>query len=106
VAHALGQLAHTLVVGFGPQRILVGGGVACAQTHLFPRMRQQLRVSLNGYLEIDAVPGGLEAFIAAPGLGEQAGPMGALAVAADAYATPLGIAVGVAETVPLPVRMI
>ena len=40
--------------GFGPQRILVGGGVACAQMHLFPRMREQLRASLNGYLEIDA----------------------------------------------------
>jgi fructokinase len=106
VAHTLGQLAHTLVVGFGPQRILVGGGVACAQVHLFPRMREQLRASLNGYLDIDHVAGGLERFVALPGLGDLAGPLGALAVAADAYASEAGVAVGANEAVPLPVRMV
>ena len=86
VAHALGQLMHTLVVTTAPQRILIGGGVASAQAHLFPRIRSQLRSSLGGYLDIDHVPGGLDAFIAPPGLGTLAGPLGAIAVAADAYA--------------------
>jgi fructokinase len=106
VAHTLGQLAHTLVVGSGPQRILMGGGVACSQTHLFPRIREQLRTSLNGYLEIEQVPGGLDGFITLPGLAELAGPLGALAVAADAYASGPGAAAGSAASVPLPARVI
>ncbi len=82
------------MVGYGPQRILIGGGVACSQGHLFPRIRQQLRASLNGYLEIEAVPGGLDAFLTLPGLAERAGPLGALAVATDASANRPGIAAG------------
>jgi len=92
VGHALGQLAHTLVATFGPERILMGGGVATAQPHLFPRMRAELRRSLNGYLDIEHVPGGLDAYISPPGLGRLAGPLGALTVAADAYASARGSA--------------
>ena len=86
VAHALAQLAHTLVLATGPQRILIGGGVVSAQPQLFARIRARLRTSLNGYLRIDSVPGGLEAYLAPPGLGVHAGPLGALALAADALA--------------------
>lgn len=86
VAHSLAQLAHTLVATFAPQRILIGGGVALAQPGLFPRVRAALRVSLGGYLELEELDAGLDAFIVPPGLGELAGPAGALAVAADASA--------------------
>lgn len=106
VAHTLGQLAHTLVVGFGPQRVLIGGGVACSQVHLFPRIREQLKTSLNGYLDIERVAGGLDAFIALPGLAELAGPLGALAVAADAYAYGSGKTAGSPASVAMPARMI
>jgi fructokinase len=88
VAHALAQLAHTLVLATAPQRILIGGGVVSAQPQLFARIRARLRASLNGYLRIDSVPGGLEAYLASPGLGIHAGPLGALALAADALARP------------------
>lgn len=83
VAHALAQLAHLLVVTVAPQRILIGGGVVAAQAHLFPRIRQLMLASLNGYL---STPEYTERFIAPPGLGANAGPLGALAVAADAHA--------------------
>jgi hypothetical protein len=43
-----------------------------------------LRLSLNDYVDIERAAGGLEGYIAAPGLGTLAGPLGALAVAADA----------------------
>ncbi len=86
VAYALAQLAHTLVVATAPQRILFGGGVMNAQPQLLARIRERLRLSLNGYMAIEQVPGGLEAYIAPPGLGERAGPLGALALAADALA--------------------
>jgi fructokinase len=82
VAHGLAQLAHLLVMTVAPQRILIGGGVVTAQPHLFPRIRQLMLASLNGYLTTPEIT---ERFIAPPGLGTNAGPLGALAVAADAY---------------------
>jgi fructokinase len=82
VAHALAQLGHLLVVTAAPQRILIGGGVVSAQPHLFPRIRRALLASLNGYLHIPEVLDDIDHFIAPPGLGTQAGPLGALAVAA------------------------
>jgi fructokinase len=85
VAHALGQLAHILVVSVAPQRILIGGGVLGAQPHLLPRIRTALNSSLNGYLDFEELRAG-ERYIDAPGLGTNAGPLGALAVAADALA--------------------
>jgi fructokinase len=84
VAHALAQLSHNLVLTLAPQRILIGGGVVSEQTHLFPRIREYLRLSLNDYVDIERAAGGLEEYIAPPGLGTLAGPLGALAVAADA----------------------
>ena len=83
VAHALGQLAHHLVLSVAPQRILVGGGVAGARPHLFPRIRSCLAASLNGYLDIPEVNQALASYIVAPGLDARAGPLGALAVAQD-----------------------
>jgi len=85
VAHALAQLAHVLVVTVAPQRILIGGGVVSAQPHLFPRIRQSLAQSLNGYLHIPEMAD-LDTYITPPGLGTRAGPLGALAVAADTHA--------------------
>ncbi len=85
VGQALGQLAHLLVLTVAPQRILVGGGVVSAQPHLFPRIRRSLVSSLNGYLHLPEMDD-LERYIAPPGLGTRAGPLGALAVATDTYA--------------------
>jgi fructokinase len=83
VAHALGQLAHVLVVSLAPQKILVGGGVISAHPHLFPLIRSCLAASLNGYLDIPEVTSGLSRYIGPPGLGTRAGPLGALALALE-----------------------
>jgi fructokinase len=77
-------LAHHLVLTLAPQRILIGGGVVSERTHLFPRIREYLRLSINDYVDIEQAAGRLEEYIAPPGLGTLAGPLGALAVAADA----------------------
>lgn len=82
VVHALAQLNHLLVVTAAPQRILIGGGVMSAQPHLFPRIRRTVQESLNGYLHIPQVLNDIDRFIAPPGLGTLAGPLGALAIAA------------------------
>ena len=84
VAHGLAQLLHTMVLTTAPSRIFLGGGVMAAQTHLFERIRQELVRSLNGYVEAPELEQGLAQFIVPPGLGTMAGPLGALALAADA----------------------
>jgi fructokinase len=84
VAHTLSQLMHTLVLTTAPVRIFLGGGVMNAQTHLFERIQRELRQSLNGYVEARELEQGLAQYIVAPGLGAMSGPLGALALAADA----------------------
>jgi fructokinase len=84
VAHGLGQLLHTMVLTTAPQRIFLGGGVMSAQTHLFERIRTELKRSLNGYVRAPEVDAGLDQFVVLPGLGTMAGPLGALALAANA----------------------
>lgn len=87
VAHALGQLAHLIVVSFAPQRILMGGGVLVNRPRLFAEIRRCLAESLNDYLEIEEISRGLDSYVVAPGLGADAGPLGALAVAIAAKMT-------------------
>jgi fructokinase len=83
-AHALSQLLHTLTVATAPRRILVGGGVLQARPTLLSDTRQQLLDSLRGYLDLDSLVGPIEGYVIPPGLGQLAGPLGALALAADA----------------------
>jgi fructokinase len=89
-AHSLGQLAHTLVLATGPRRILIGGGVMQERQDLLIRVRRKLLESLNGYVALEEVEGGIDGYVAPPGLGPLAGPLGALALAADAYAAAQG----------------
>jgi fructokinase len=84
VAHGLGQLMHTMVLTTAPQRIFIGGGVPSAQTHLFERIREELKRSLNRYVESTTLEQGMSQFIVPPGLGTMSGPLGALALAAAA----------------------
>jgi fructokinase len=83
VAHALAQLLHTIVLATAPRRILIGGGVAEARPELLAGVRRQLVDSLNGYLKLDELAGGIDGYAVPPGLGSLAGPLGALALAAD-----------------------
>ncbi|HUQ11748.1 MAG TPA: ROK family protein [Steroidobacteraceae bacterium] len=84
VVHGLAQLLHTMVLTTAPQRIFLGGGVMAGQSHLFERIQHELRRSLNGYVEAPEVTEEIAQFIVPPGLGTMAGPLGALALAADA----------------------
>jgi fructokinase len=88
VAHALGQLCQTLVLGVGPRRIFLGGGVMTRQPQLFGMIRQGLRDSLNGYVDTAELGGQIDRFIVPSGLGAAVGPLGALAVAADQLLPP------------------
>jgi fructokinase len=83
VAHALAQLLHTIVLATAPRRILIGGGVTEGRPELLGCVRRQLVESLNGYLSLDELAGGIDGYAVPPGLGSLAGPLGALALAAD-----------------------
>jgi fructokinase len=72
-----------MVLTTAPQRILLGGGVM-SQAHLFERIQQELKRSLNRYVEAPELEQGIAQFVVPPGLGAMAGPLGALALAADA----------------------
>ena len=58
VAHGLGQLMHTMVLTTAPSRIFLGGGVMSGQTHLFERIQQELKRSLNRYVEAPELEAG------------------------------------------------
>lgn len=81
VIEYLAAMAHALVCGAGPRRIAMGGGVITAQPHLLARIEAALAKSLNGYMTLPAIDG----YIVAPALGDMAGPMGSIALAAAAY---------------------
>jgi fructokinase len=83
-AHALAQLLHTLVLTTAPRRILIGGGVIEARPTLLAMVRKNLLESLNGYLDLEALAGRIDEYVVPPGLAALAGPLGALALAADA----------------------
>jgi fructokinase len=86
VVDALGQLLHTLVFATAPARILVGGGVAEGHPELHARLSRRLSESVNGFVDLEDITGGLDRYVVRPGLGALAGPLGALALAADALA--------------------
>jgi fructokinase len=79
VAHALAQLCHVIVCAAAPRRIAIGGGVLTRQPHLLPRIEAALVESLAGYIDLSAEP-----YLVSPGLGAQAGPLGAIALALEA----------------------
>jgi fructokinase len=80
VAWTIAQLCHAMVCAAAPRAIAIGGGVLERQPHLLARIEKMLSESLNGYVEL---PSGAP-YIRAPGLGGDAGPLGAIALAMGA----------------------
>lgn len=70
-----------------PQRLILGGGVM-AQPAMLPLVRAKVQKLLNGYVGSPAILDErlLAEYIVAPGLGNQAGVLGALALAEQAHA--------------------
>ena len=74
--HVLARLVHTIVLTAAPERVALGGGVLTARPELVLRVDSAVRASLGGYAQASFAVG-------APALGDQAGPLGALAIALD-----------------------
>ena len=45
-----------------------------------------MKGSLNGYIDLEEMAGDIDRYVVVPGLGPLAGPLGSLALAADAHA--------------------
>ena len=76
-AYYLAIMCMNLTLCFSPARIILGGGVM-KQSQLYPKVRQQFKDLMNGYM---LPPISLDDYIVAPGLSDQAGEAGALALA-------------------------
>ena len=83
-ASYLGMALANFTLTLSPKKIIIGGGVM-RQNHLLPRIRRQLIKHLAGYIQNPTVIKGLENYIVKPGLEENAGVLGAIAVAELAY---------------------
>lgn len=79
-AEYLGSALANYALMLSPQRIILGGGIM-QQKFLYDLVRDEVRRNLNGYLSHPAIIEGIESYIVPPGLGDQAGVLGAVGLA-------------------------
>lgn len=79
----LAQALRTFTYVVAPQRILLGGGVM-QREGLIELVRDRLAEQLNGYVTNDSLRGSLDDYIVAPAFGQDAGLIGAIALAMEA----------------------
>lgn len=80
----LAQMCVNAMMTFSPEKIILGGGVMHKE-FLLPMIREKTLALLGGYISSPVVDAGLRDYIAAPGLGENSGVMGAWLLAREAY---------------------
>jgi fructokinase len=68
------------ILTLSPKRIVLGGGVM-QREFLFPKIRWRVRELLNGYVASRSLLEHIEDYIVPPGLGNQSGSLGAIALA-------------------------
>jgi fructokinase len=85
-AHYLALGLMAIICTLSPQRVILGGGVM-ERLFLFPVIRSRVQDLLNGYIQSPAITDEIDSYIVPPGLGRQAGVLGAVALAAQALQT-------------------
>ncbi|WP_028402014.1 ROK family protein [Ectobacillus panaciterrae] len=84
-AYYLAQAIANYILILSPKKVILGGGVM-KQQHLIPMIRDRVIELLNGYLHHESITSDqIEGYIVSPGLGENAGLCGALALAKKEY---------------------
>ena len=78
VAYDLGELIAALILAVTPERIALGGGIACARPWLVARVRRAAAASLGGYIE--GLEQEIDSYVDIAALGAEAGPLGAIAL--------------------------
>lgn len=79
-AHYLAQALMNYILILSPEKIVMGGGVM-KQAQLFPLIRRKVQELLGGYVQHHNLVDGIDSYIVPPGLGDNAGLSGALALA-------------------------
>ena len=82
-AHYLAQAVASAILLLSPQKVILGGGVM-KQMHLFPMIRREVQRLLNGYVQAKEILERIDDYIVPPGLGDNAGLAGALALGIEA----------------------
>lgn len=78
-AYYIGQAIAGAVLLLSPQKVILGGGVM-HQRQLFPLIHEEVKRCLNGYVHASAVLEDIANYIVPPGLGDNAGLCGAMAL--------------------------
>jgi fructokinase len=68
------------ILTLSPRKIILGGGVM-QREFLFPKVRNRVLELLNGYVNSRSILEEIDQYIVPPGLGNQSGSMGAIALA-------------------------
>ena len=68
------------ILTLSPKKIILGGGVM-QREFLFPKVRRRVRELLNGYVSHKSILENIGTYILPPGLGNQSGSLGAIALA-------------------------
>ena len=71
------------ILVLSPRKIILGGGVM-QREFLFPKVRWRVRELLNGYVSSKRLLEQIDSYIVPPGLGNQSGSLGAIALARQA----------------------
>lgn len=82
-AHYLAGVCVSIILVASAEKIVLGGGVLNRKC-LFPMIREEVKRVMNGYLQVDAVLSDIDSFIVPAIHGNNAGIIGALALAQTA----------------------
>lgn len=85
-AHYLAMAVTNFILTLSPQRIIMGGGVM-KMSRLIERIRELVMKNLNKYVDHPLIKEKISNYIILPELGDQAGLMGAIALAQRAEAS-------------------
>lgn len=82
-AKYLGYAMANCILSISPQKIIIGGGVM-KKPGLLPKVRQKTLTVLNGFIKHKSILEDIDNYIVAPGLGDNSGVLGAIALAEEA----------------------
>jgi fructokinase len=84
-AYYIAQAVAGAVLLLSPKKVILGGGVM-HQLQLFPLIRAEVLKILNGYVQSPAILREIDSYIVPPGLGDNAGLLGSVALGLRALA--------------------
>ena len=82
-AFYLAMAVVNYILILSPQVVIMGGGVM-DQMQLFPKIRQIVQDTLNGYINTPVITEEIDTYIVPPALGNRAGVLGSIALAQEA----------------------